>query len=494
MVARNFITVPGEQFLPAGVGAVERTVANKLKDVVSVKDFGAVGNGATDDTAAIQAALNSGNRYINVPSGNYLITSLTLPDGVCLIGSASYNSVLTCTSVTATAITTGISNEIRNLKILSSVTKTAGFFINILGNGVLIDSCEIREYYIGISCGVVGGVLPVNPRVVNCVFSTSNTTLGGGAIQFLSFSNALVSSCVITGTTVSTIQPTFGVRFQNGDTAFLSDSNITVHGKALLVDPASGSNCYALTVSSSIFDSAHQISGGITVSSAEIIPGGGVWNTRFTNCWFGLTSTKNGCLISPSGAGTVDGIVFSGCEFTDNGECGLLVVGANSKNWIVTGGHSGGNATVGIRAASATTNFNIVGHIAGSVSGRGPNNIGISLDAAAEDNFLIAANVLVGNTTSALSDSSTGTNGQIYNNVGFNGAANVAGLTVGASPWSYTAGHTPETLYFAGGTVSEIRVDGSIVQNTTAATITLNPNQTMSVTYSSVPTIMRKLN
>jgi len=482
-------------FIQAGTGATTRTVESKLRDVVSVKDFGAVGNGIVDDTTAIQTALNSGKRYIFVPEGNFLITSLTLPDGVCLIGSASYNSVLTCTSVTATAITTGISNEIRNLKILSSVTKTAGFFINILGNGVLIDSCEIRNYFIGVSCGVVGGVLPVNPRIINCTFSTSNTTSGGGAIQFLNFTNAVVSSCVITGTTVSTTQPTFGVRFQNGDTAFVSNSNITVHGKALLVDPASGSNCYALNVSSSYFDSAHQISGGTTISNAEIIPaGGGAWNTLFTNCWFGLASTKNGCLISPSGGGTVDGIVFSGCEFTDNGESGLLVVGANAKNWIVTGGHSGGNGAAGIRAASATTNFSIVGHLAGNVSGRGPNNIGISLDAAAEDNYIIASNILVGNTTSALIDSSTGTNGQIYNNVGFNGVANVAGLTVGASPWSYTAGHTPETLYFAGGTVSEIRVDGQIVQNTTGATIALNPNQTMSVTYSSVPTIMRKRN
>jgi hypothetical protein len=63
-------------FLQAGTGAVARTVQSKLRDTVSVKDFGAVGDGVADDTAAIQAAMNSA-AYVQVlvPPGTYRVTS-----------------------------------------------------------------------------------------------------------------------------------------------------------------------------------------------------------------------------------------------------------------------------------------------------------------------------------------------------------------------------------------------------------------------------------
>jgi len=66
-----------------GAAAVARTLADRFADVVNVLDFGAVGDGVTDDTAAIQAALNAapvlGGKII-FPVGTYKVTStLILP-------------------------------------------------------------------------------------------------------------------------------------------------------------------------------------------------------------------------------------------------------------------------------------------------------------------------------------------------------------------------------------------------------------------------------
>lgn len=72
-------------WIQAGTGAVLRTVSAKLRDEVSVKDFGAVGDGVTDDTAAIQAAITYASTYssgyglaVTFPRGDFLYSALTV--------------------------------------------------------------------------------------------------------------------------------------------------------------------------------------------------------------------------------------------------------------------------------------------------------------------------------------------------------------------------------------------------------------------------------
>ena len=67
-----------------------RTVQERLRDMLDVKDFGAIGDGVTDDTVAIQAALDNGVPF-TLSWGSYLVTDTLTIDatlGCTIIGEA----------------------------------------------------------------------------------------------------------------------------------------------------------------------------------------------------------------------------------------------------------------------------------------------------------------------------------------------------------------------------------------------------------------------
>jgi hypothetical protein len=68
-------------FTPAGTGAVARTLVSKLNETISVRDFGAVGDGVTDDTAAIQAAIDYAAGVAS-PTYPYRGAVVTFPAGL----------------------------------------------------------------------------------------------------------------------------------------------------------------------------------------------------------------------------------------------------------------------------------------------------------------------------------------------------------------------------------------------------------------------------
>lgn len=57
-----------------GAGTVPRSLGERFSDVINVKDFGAKGDGATDDTAALAAA-TAGSNSVYLPAGTYAVDS-----------------------------------------------------------------------------------------------------------------------------------------------------------------------------------------------------------------------------------------------------------------------------------------------------------------------------------------------------------------------------------------------------------------------------------
>jgi len=88
----------GAVYTPSGTGAVATTVQAKLRESVSTADFGAVGDGVTNDEAAFNAAWAASDpKAVLVPAGTYEITGAVTGKfysfGVVTINTGSVTSI-----------------------------------------------------------------------------------------------------------------------------------------------------------------------------------------------------------------------------------------------------------------------------------------------------------------------------------------------------------------------------------------------------------------
>jgi hypothetical protein len=164
-------------FLQSGTGAVATTVQTKLRETVSVKDFGAVGDGVTNDKAAFVAA-NASGKNIYVPPGDYFVGdgfSIT-SSGVIWFG-AGKDSHITSTGTTGqTILVTGTSDVIfENLRIectsLSHGPAYGVFTITGGAKNTRINSCyaqgsRYQHFVSPVGLGLSG------IWVTNCIVST----------------------------------------------------------------------------------------------------------------------------------------------------------------------------------------------------------------------------------------------------------------------------------------------------------------------------------
>lgn len=144
-------------YVPAS-GPPGRTVQAKLRDVVSVKDFGAVGDGTTNDTTALQAAIaycesatQYGGRALYIPGGRYLITgALTLgKEFITIFGDGAWESQIYAVGLSTGALATANIEYLRpflhDFGIVNTGTGKGIDFSNIFGQVYL---GELKNLYI----------------------------------------------------------------------------------------------------------------------------------------------------------------------------------------------------------------------------------------------------------------------------------------------------------------------------------------------------------
>lgn len=128
--------------------------AQKVHDVLSFKDFGAVCDGLTDDTTKIQAALNSGSKRINAPAGACKVGTLSVPSNVELVGEGWSTVFVLKDSVggAVMSIGDGASNVVlRNFKVSANSRNqipngnSSGVFVHQNARSVLVENVWVDD-------------------------------------------------------------------------------------------------------------------------------------------------------------------------------------------------------------------------------------------------------------------------------------------------------------------------------------------------------------
>lgn len=132
-------------FKQAGTGTVARTVEDKAREWVSVKDFGAVGDGVTDDTVAIQAAINSLTEgCVFFPKGTYRISSLTMKPRVTLVGDGPMGVSLVASANNSNLINYIALDSIKTGFSISGIRFVCGSYTNCRAISIDGNSSSIR--------------------------------------------------------------------------------------------------------------------------------------------------------------------------------------------------------------------------------------------------------------------------------------------------------------------------------------------------------------
>ena len=499
-----------QNFTQSGTGAITYPITSKIKEIVSVRDYGAVGDGTTNDTTAFQNALNyaclTKNVSIYIPAGRYKI-------------SGSLSMALTPVS--------GGQNH---------------FKVDVHGDG---EATQLLQYGDGPLFEVSGEAHQLSFRSFNVIckttFSGSGTTLNNKAVFYFPSGNAESEFSYIRYTADSG-ETTYGQSFYvcgasaSNDSVYFNNCTAVVNGWG-----------YKFGVGSSMFLNCGRILGlGPDTQSIGMYLSGGnnVWmyGIDFNGLQTGLNVTQengttnrelfiaqcsfdycyNGIYIEDASYANIIGCWAASC----NGACinynpisddGVLNInGGTIFNAGQAAGTKGSMYGLSInrygqilvsgvsfrnnksRAVSANNGFKTSPSIIQNCNFYANGDAGIANSCQV---FVAGAVQLTNNTfttgsvPNALVEPTFGAYANIHDNLGYTGFGLRTPPALGASAVAVT-NSTGQRLhgYIRGGVLNYVLVNGQAVYNYATPgpaneLIILNPNDTFTIAYTAAPNI-----
>lgn len=239
----------GITYDPPFTGGVPYPVCEKLEQTVSVMDFGAVGNGSTDDTAAIQAAINYGQtsgQTVYLPAADYLITnSIVISSPVTFVGdgwesrlrvASTFPGTSDVISINPTAYSENIIIRDMSIQPVSGTPARYGIGVDITSHGA--SYCEfsgLRIAALGSYCfATIPNATPLQDGFFTSVIN--RCTFIGGIKLDKAGDSIRITNNTITGPRIGVYVDLVHGAYDGGPHGLLiSGNNITSNGGALYV-------------------------------------------------------------------------------------------------------------------------------------------------------------------------------------------------------------------------------------------------------------------
>ncbi|WP_374638510.1 hypothetical protein [Agrobacterium salinitolerans] len=397
--------------------------------------FGAVGDGVADDTAEIQACHDAvplaGVEIVLGAGKTYNITALTFSKPVKFSSDAPTkpnrqnegavgSGMLIVTVATGDVITTTAQLVLDGISVSASVARTAGRLVkaNNASTFASVSGLTVANCYIEKQYRIVD----VDGYFVNIHHNKfSNPVTIAGAAGIIVGENSYtghVNICdnMFDNADHATAQPSAAIILRHVDVASIRGNLFVAWGTNILVQPLNGQF-------SALVDISH-------------------------NC---IDTAQYGIVVAPQTGAMVVRLAISDNRITVHSTHGIWMDATNGS------------------ISEITIHDNVCAFCAG---------IGIVLGGANLGRFLIHDNDLATSNGTPLSlINQPGALSRIHDNAGYN-PIGAATLTPGASPWTYTAGKSPETLWVSAGTSIN---DISIVGKGSITPVGLGANQIFAV-------------
>ncbi len=410
--------IPKTDFASAVQGTLDTSYP-----VINVQSYGAKGDGSTDDTTAIQNALNavpSSGATVVLPAGTYMISStLTIDkDGTILTGVGAGSIIRVASGalgIDAIKIGNGGTTRahcgVRNLCLDAAAQKTGGVGIMMAKCfKVWLQDLLIQKQYRSLEIN--------NTTQVWLSNSDIRDTKEHGLLILNDMNSGYdwyISNCVFDNPDVTNVGS--GIHWDGGETLVVNGVDLLHFTTGFYVNPTAGHESRFAFLNNMIVDTNSD--NNIHISNTG---SGNTIGISFTNSWSG-TATNYGVLIDRPGSGLVQGVRWVGGKVFHNGLAGFRLAGGQdvriSATDIIANSQTSSASRHGVEVGGGVSEFSVVDcRIGGGYEQGDTQGYAIHLDAGASDHYIIMGNDCHGNNnTPKIDDNGTGTNKVVANNL-----------------------------------------------------------------------------